>query len=132
MRQKVKGSLETVSLVNTIGQEYGIDNIELSISTLWESSTNQYMITGLSSKNDHKNKCKDAKGVINNKFIIDASLGNEKAMVRETKFVFEDDEGYSFNDHLIDCFSLGTFSVFHTFRNNQGLSLEAPIFFVHN
>ena len=38
---------------------------------------------------DHKEKCKDKNGIYNNNYIIDASLGNDKATIREAKFTFD-------------------------------------------
>ena len=81
------------------------------------------MLMGFSNKIDYPQKSKNEKGIINNNYVIDASIDNENATIRETKFVFVGEKDYSYNDHLVDCFGLGPFSVFHTFKNSQGESL---------
>jgi hypothetical protein len=61
--------------------------------------------------------------VINNNFIIDFIPGEEEARMRETKFVFEVDKDFMYNDQVTDCFSFGPISVFHTFRHENGQAL---------
>ena len=60
----------------------------------------QYIICATSNKNEHK--AKDKNGVFNNNYILDATLGNDKGSLRESKFVFEIIEGFSYNDQMID------------------------------
>ena len=43
---------------------------------------------GLSTKIEHPNLCKNAKGVINNNFIIDVSEEKEEIGIEETGFFF--------------------------------------------
>lgn len=37
-----------------------------------------------------------------------------------------------YNDQLIDFFGIGTISVFHTFRHNNGMPVESPIYYLQN
>lgn len=77
------------------------------------------MLVAISSKNEAK--AKNVNGVINNNFILDATAGNDKGMLRETRFDFGvESDGFSFNDQIIDFYRLGSVSVFHTFRHEKG------------
>jgi len=46
------------------------------------------MVVALSNKSHHNTTFKDKNGVINNNYVLDATKGNEKATIRETKFAF--------------------------------------------
>lgn len=81
--------MNTLSVINTIGEPYGLENIQLDISNMWEIQPNRYMLMGLSTKLEHPNLCKNQKGVINNNFIIDASELKEGVSIEETEFFFQ-------------------------------------------
>ena len=105
----------------------------MKVLSLWETKPNVYCLCSLSNKLDHKDKCKDKNGVINNNYIIDATLGNDQATIRETKFVFDvEPDGFCYNDQLIDCFGVGHVSIFHTFRHSEGKTLTTPVYYVNN
>jgi hypothetical protein len=92
---------------------------------------NKYMIVAITSKNE--NKAKNKNNVVNNNFILDATPGNDKAVLREAKFDFgAEPDGFSFNDQLIDFFRLGGASVFHTFRHDKGEVLSTPVYYINN
>ena len=128
-----KGRFEEVKARINIGALYGVGDIQLKISYLWENKPNVYWLVALSNKYDHKEKCKNKDGVVNNNYVIDATLAKDQASIRETKFSFDKDgETFSYNDQLTDCFGLGGVSVFHTFRHKEGQVLETPVYYVHN
>ena len=75
----------------------------------------------VTSTNKNELKAKDKNGVVNNNFILNATTGNEKATLRETKFTFEVlPDGFSYNDQLIEFYLQGQVSVFYTFRHEKG------------
>ena len=91
------------------------------------------MVVGLSNKFENKDKCKNKKGIVNNNYIIDTSLGNGQATIKQTDFDFEvTKEGFQYNDQLTDCFGLGSISVFHTFRHVEGVLQTTPVYYVNN
>lgn len=46
-------------------------------------------MTAFSNKYVYNDKCKDKYGILNDNYIIDASVSKNKASVRETNFVFD-------------------------------------------
>lgn len=132
LRDDPKGKLSTVRCVNTLGADYQINNLQVSIAGLWEIGVNKYMLMCMSTKSDHKDKAK-TKGIFNNNFVMDASAGNDHATIREAKFLFDiTEDGFCYNDQLIDFFPLGGISVFHTFRHSKGEPLETPVYYIKN
>ena len=127
-----KGNFSTVKARNRIAEEYQVNDILLSISYLWEIKPNKYMLVAISNKFEHKDKCKNKDGVYNNNYIIDATHGNDQAILNETKFSFEKDGDFMYNEQLTDCFGIGDISVFHTFRHDNGQVCETPIYFINN
>lgn len=94
---------------------------------------NVYMVAALSNKSDHKEKCKDKNGVYNNNYVVDASMGEDKATIRQAKFTFKvESDGFCYNDQLTNCFGLGNVSVFHTFRHKDGQVQTTPVYYVQN
>lgn len=82
---------------------------------------------------DHKEKCKDKNGIFNNNYIIDATLGNDQASIREAKYTFDvEPDGFCYNDQLTDCFAIGSVSVFHTFRHKEGQVQTTPVYYVNH
>ncbi len=80
----------------------------------------KFCLVAITNKLDHKDKCKK-NGILQNNYIIDTSLGNEQATIREVKFLFgKAEDGFCYNDQLTECFGLGNVSVFHTFRWKEG------------
>jgi hypothetical protein len=132
LKDNPKGSLQTVKCKITAGDDYGVNDIQLKISYLWEIRPNVYMLVAISNKSEHKDKCKNKNGICNNNYIIDASLGNEVAKMREVKFDFKVDGDFFYNDQLTDCFGLGSVSVFHTFRHKEGQVQDTPVYYVNN
>jgi hypothetical protein len=107
--------------------------LSISIAGLWEIGVKKYMLMCMSTKSDHKEKGKNKEGIYNNNFVMDASAGNDHATIREAKFLFDKaEDGFCFNDQLIDFFPLGGISVFHTFRHNKGEALETPVYYIKN
>ena len=128
-----KGKFQEVKAKINLGAQYGIGDVQLKISYLWETKPDVYWLVALSNKMDHKDKCKDKNGVVNNNYVIDATLGNDQATIRESKFVFEvAEDGFVFNDQLTDCFAIGNVSVFHTFRHKEGQVQTTPVYYVHH
>lgn len=75
----------------------------------------------------------DKNGVYNNNYIIDATVSKDQATMRETKFIFDKEEdGFMYNDQVIDCFGVGNMSVFHTFRHIEGKIQVTPVYYVNN
>ena len=133
MMEDPKGKYQEVKARINIGAQYGVGDIQLKISYIWENKPNVYWLVALSNKYEHKEKCKNKDGVINNNYVIDATVSKDQATIRETKFNFGlESDGFSFNDQLTDCFGLGGVSVFHTFRHKEGQVLETPVYYVHN
>jgi hypothetical protein len=81
------------------------------------------MIFATSNKNELKAKNTHSL-VSNNNYILDATVGNAHGILRETRFVFDvEEDGFAYNDQLIECFRVGEVSVFHTFRHHKGQTL---------
>ena len=111
--------MQTVKCKNTIGADYGLQNVTVGIGGLWETVPNCYMIVTSSSKRDNKNK--DKNGVVNDNFVIDARVNQDNATIRETKFVFDiEKDGFCYNDQILEFFRVGNVSVFYTFRHEKG------------
>jgi hypothetical protein len=80
LKDKPEGSLNVVKAVNTLGHQYNINNLQLNIGGIWEMKKNQYAIVATSNRNELKPK--KEKEVINNNYILDTSLGNDKGTLR--------------------------------------------------
>jgi len=80
LKEDPKGKMQVVKALNTLGNEYGINNMQVGIGGLWETLPDRYMLITSSSKSDHK--AKNKKGVVNNNFILDATAGNDKGTLR--------------------------------------------------
>ena len=133
LKKNSKGQLNTVKAKINIGAQYGVGDIQVKVSYLWEMRPNVYMVAALSNKSDHKDKCKDKNGIYNNNYVVDASMGEDNATIREAKFTFKvETDGFCYNDQLCNCFGLGNISVFHTFRHKEGVVQRTPVYYVLN
>ena len=72
--------MQTVKAANTLGIEYGINNLQVGIGGLWEIQPDNYML--VTSTNKNENKAKNKKGVVNNNFVLNATTGNDVATLR--------------------------------------------------
>jgi len=76
----ILGTLNVVKAVNTLGDQHNINKLQLNIGGIWEMKKNQYIIVATSNKSEFKPK--NGKDVINNNYILDTSLGNDKGTLR--------------------------------------------------
>lgn len=127
-----EGQISVVTTKNTLNNDYGINNISLGISDLWEIKPNVYMLAAFSNKFEHGDKCKK-NGIINDNYVIDASILKEEASLRETKFVFDvETDGFPYNNQVIDSFGISGLSIYHTFRHKEGKLQTTPVYYVNN
>jgi hypothetical protein len=79
----------------------------------------------ISSKNESNAVNKD--GIVNNNFILNIE-SPLSPYIFESRFYFEG----KWNERLIDCLSLGAYSVFATFDVNAGKVQHSPVFYLCN
>jgi hypothetical protein len=122
LRDDPKGKYNHYKIRNTIGEPYGLNKVELAISSLWESKKGLFCLVCISNKTDSKAINKE--GVVNNNFIVDV----DTLTMREAKYSFEN----KYNDYLIDYLYLGPISMFRTFYFKDGKVERSPVYYVNN
>lgn len=105
MRDDPKGTYQHYHIRNTIGEPYGLNKVEMAITSLWETRRGQFLLVCVSNKTESQAINKE--GVINNNFVMDVTTGT----VREAQFSFDK----LYNDYQIDHLYLGPISMFRTF-----------------
>jgi hypothetical protein len=112
LRDNPQGNYNVYSIKQTLGDPYGIQNVQCALNTMWEVRPNEFMMVCVSNKtDDHKNK---ELGVVQNNYILNVQKGN----LRETKMCFGE-----LQELIIDQTSLGQICMFRTFDFKDGKPL---------
>lgn len=126
LKEQERGKLTVVKgSLNPIQAHYNMNGLELTVGKIWESKPNVYMLVCHSNKAE--SEARNEAGVINNNYILDSSTG----IIRESSFHFKLPD-FSWNDQLVDYYSFGPVSAFHTFKHENGDTLFSPVFYVDN
>jgi membrane protease subunit (stomatin/prohibitin family) len=94
--------------------------VEVAIFNVWETKKDNFLFVCLTNKQTPN---KNGGTVINSNLIIDVSTGK----IRESAFTFGPYQYY-----LIDCYNLGAYSMFRTFKFEDNKIIKTPTYYVDN
>ena len=105
LKDNPKGLYRQMAIKNTLGLEYGVDRINLSLQSVWEMHKGVFFLVAFTDKAE-KN-CRNARGNVIDNYIWDI----DKECLREAKVEFSP----KYNSFQIHYQSSGQYSMFRTF-----------------